>query len=267
MTEIAKTPAWWGRYNFDIGQSRAWQLGGLDLRVTRTPHEWSFQPRPRLNKQNEENSHWALNDDIKMPSSATTSRFFFSNTGEALYLLPLLADRSVVVKPVTPLFIPAGQSITLYVSTPVWLGCYVERFDVPVLDVPIVRPSDTWFGRDTIRGEICYATKVTARTDLSDLPTRPFRAITPVSLHNAGKDVMPVERINVPVPVLGVYASATGALWTQPLKVEHDGHNRSPIIQITNEMPADAGSLEMLSPPRVGAQGHALIRIFDNLFE
>lgn len=258
---------WWGRFNFTADESRAWQLGGLDLAVTRAAHEWRFQTRNRLSDQHEDNQRWSQDDALKLPASAPVSRFFYGKTGEALYLLPRLADRSVVVKPLSPLFIPPGQSVTLFVSTPVWVGCYAENFDAPVLDLPVSRPSDTWFGRDTIRGEVCYATKITGRTELAQLPPRPFRAVTPVTLHNGAGNMMPIERINVPVPVLGVYAGENGMLWTQPLHVQRESGNRPPRIRLEAVMLPEAGAVEMLTPPRLGASEHALARILDNLFD
>ncbi len=40
--------------------------------------------------------------------------------------MPRLADRSVVIKPIDPIYIPAGQRGTLYISTPLWIAGLVE---------------------------------------------------------------------------------------------------------------------------------------------
>lgn len=60
--------------------------------------------------------------------------------------MPRLADRSVVIKPVDPIYIPAGQRGTLYISTPLWIAGFVEGQREPIFDLPVILPKDTWFG-------------------------------------------------------------------------------------------------------------------------
>jgi hypothetical protein len=265
MTDMAKAlTTWWGRFDFALNQSRSWHLAGLDLAATRGSREWRFQTR-RQPDQHEDVHHWELLDG-GLPEDAPVSRYFFKNTGETIYMLPRLADRSVVIKPVNPVFIPAGEEATLFISTPVWVACYAEHFETPLLDIPVVRPSDTWFGRNTVSGEVCYATRVLGRTDLSQLPPRPFRVVTPVTVVNSGSAMLPVERINMPTPYLPVYASESGRLWTPSLHVLQEPGASPPRIRIETGISPLAGPVEMLTPPRLSGSEHALIRIFDNFF-
>jgi hypothetical protein len=83
--------------------------------------------------------------------------------------MPRLADRSVVIKPVDPIYIPAGQRGTLYISTPLWISGFVEGQKEPLFDIPVILPKDTWFGPDHRTGEMCYATSVDGRTELNQL--------------------------------------------------------------------------------------------------
>lgn len=261
-----QVPVWWGRLDFALGQTRAWHMAGFDLAITRGAQEWRFQTR-RNPGQHEDQHQWRTLPDAALPEDTPVTRHFFKKTGDALYMLPRLADRSVVIKPVNPVFIPAGEEVTLYVSTPVWVACYAEHFDAPLLDLPVVRPTDTWFGPNTVKGEVCYATRVFGRTDLSQLPPRPFRAVTPIILRNHGADTMPVERINMPVPLLPVYASENGRLWTPPLHVQREAGSRTPRIRLESAMSAEAGTVELLTPARISGGEHALIRLFDNFFD
>lgn len=263
---VYQAPVWWGRFYFELQQSRSWHLAGLDLAVTRGSQEWQFQTR-RSPEQHEDNHQWQMEAGNALPEGTPQTRYFFNQTGDAVYVLPRLADRSVVIKPVNPVFIPAGEQVTLYVSTPVWVGCYAEHFEAPLQDMPVVRPTDTWFGPNTVRGEVCYATRVFGRTDLSQLPPRPFRAVTPVTVRNHGHDTMPVERINMPMPFLAVYAAENGRLWTPPLHVLREPGGNPPRIRIEPTISPEAGTVELLTPARLGASEHALIRIFDNLFD
>ena len=265
MTAMAySTPVWWGRSDLELNQSRGWLMAGLNLVATRSQREWRFQTR-RSPTQHEDQQEWSQ-QDTALPEDASASRHFFKQTTPALYLLPRLADRSVVAKPVNAIYIPGGEEVTLYVSTPVWVACYAEEREAPLLDIPVVRPSDTWFGRSTIQGEVAYATQVLGRTDLAQFPPRPFRAVTPITIRNNGSATLPLERINIPVPYLPVYAAENGRLWTPSLHVLKEPGSNPPRIRIEPTISALAGSVELLTPARISTSDHTLIRIFDNFF-
>jgi hypothetical protein len=151
------------------------------------------------------------------------------------------------------------------VSTPVWLAVLVDG--ATLLDIPVVVPRDTWFGPSTVRGELCYATKVSGRTELGQLPPRPFRALTPVRVRNLGHDAMAVERINIPCPLLPVYGAESGRLWTPALTVEREHGGRHLRIGIDSGITTEAGHVTRLSPPRHEPGEHGLIRVFDTFFD
>ncbi|MFN3587017.1 MAG: hypothetical protein ACK4UT_05895 [Moraxellaceae bacterium] len=265
-TLVYRQNVWWGRQVFGLGQGRHWHMAGLDLTVIRQAREWQCQVH-RPATQNEDNHTWHLDAELPAEPQGELSRYVFRATTEHLTLLPRLADRSVVIRPVMPLFVPAGQEVTFYVSTPVWLSASVDGQSAPLLDIPVVRPADTWFGPNTVRGELCYATEVTGRLELGQLTPRPFRAVTPVHIRNLGSTQMPVERINLPVPFLPVYAAESGRLWTPTLEVIAEIQQKAPRIRIGQGVTTEAGHVELLTPARRGAEEHALIRVFDTLFD
>lgn len=261
-----RQPVWWGNQLFEPGQGHHWHMAGMDLSIIRQVHEWQFQIH-RTATQGEDNHSWHRDERLPELPMGELRRYVFRQTSGKITLLPRLADRSIVIRPVMPLFVPPGQDVTFYVSTPVWLSCYVDGQATPLIDIPVVRPADTWFGSNTVKGEICYATEVTGRLDLSQLTLRPFRAVTPVQINNRGNELMPVERINLPVPFLPVYAAESGRLWTPTLHVTTEERHKVPRIRIDNTISTEAGHVTLLSPARRGSDEHALIRVFDNLFD
>lgn len=262
-----RQPVWWGDFTFPAGQGKEWEMAGLELGVARQAREWHVRTR-RTAQQSEDNHEWRQRDRTLLEESlAELSRFVFRQTAEHFQLLPRLADRSVVVRPVSPVFVPAGQETTFYVSTPVWLAGYAEGMATPLFDIAVVIPRDTWFGPSPDRGELCYATKVMGRTDLSQLPPRPFRAVTPVHVRNLGHDSMPIERINIPAPFLPVYGAESARLWTPALHVVRTAHNQQLQIRIDTGIATEAGHVSLLTPARRGSDEHALIRVFDNFFD
>lgn len=261
-------PVWWGPQDFVIGQTRRWDMAGLLLAISRHPHEWHFCLE-RSATQSEDNHDWRRcdGDAARDASHARLSRFVVRQTRGRLRLLPRLADRSVVVRPVSPLFVPAGQETTFYVSTPLWLAAWADAIAEPLLDLPVVIPRDTWFGAGPVRGQLCYASRVNGVTELEQLLPRPFRAVTPVHVRNRAGSALPIERINIPVPFLPLFGAQSGRLWTPALAVTRHGANPLLQVQIEAGISPRAGHVEPLSPARRGAEEHALIRVFDTFLE
>jgi hypothetical protein len=260
------TPVWWGEYTFEAGQTRHWQLAGLDLQVRRSPWEWQIESYRHPQQHEDDHSWQILDSETELPEKTVLQRHIFNQTNDTLSLLPRLADRSVVIKPINPLFIPANQSATLFVSTPVWVTLAINGVNHPLLDIPVVRPTDTWFGSSPIRGELCYATKVFGRLDLDQLPVRAFRAVTPVHIVNHSADTMPIERINIPTSLLPLYSSTDGRLWTPTLEVERPNNGRAPKVRIDARLHTYAGVAQLVNHARQENQDN-LIRLFEHLFE
>ncbi len=256
---------WWGEQSFALGQSQVWQLGPLHVRITRDQYEWRLEyhrPKP----QNDTLRNWSkLATDSELPQPTQLERFLFAKTNPKLILLPRLADRSVVVKPINPIFIPAGQQGTMYVSTPVWLTALTARKAAPLFDIPIIRPNDTWFGPDTLKGEICYATPVFGRTQLEQLPVSALHAITPVHFRNRSNSQLQLERMNLPIDTLPLFQSISdGQLWTSEIDVIQESNGRPPRVKIDHHTPELAGQVRFINPPRNSEGG--FFRIFDSFF-
>lgn len=261
----ASTLKWWGHLHFDIGQARVWRLGSVYVRIKRNINEWQLEyHRPR--HQNENMQDWEVLDvDTAFSEPTILERYMFARTSDHLSLYPRLANRSVIVKPINPIFIPAGQQGTLFVSTPLWLAGFVSGQKEPIFDLAINRPKDSWFGPDTLKGELCYSTAVEGRTELNQLIPRAFRAVTPVHFHNSSNTLLQLDRMNLPVPALPLFHCAnSGRIWTSQIRVVQDNANRPPRIRIENRTPPQAGQVTFLQPPRIGEGG--LFHMFDSFF-
>ena len=151
---------WWGNIPFALDEVRRWQLASLTLQIQRVAQEWQISHHRQNNQPL---------DDETMPEKSVLQRHIFNQTSSHITLKPQLADRSVVIKPITPLFIAPNQQTTLFVSTPLWLNVFTSD-DSLLLDTPVIKPTETWFGATPIRGELCYATKVFARLDYGRAP-------------------------------------------------------------------------------------------------
>lgn len=261
-------PKWWGEVNFDLNQTKSWYLGGLTLQIQRASQEWQISCH-RPNIQQESDHTWQETSSVEqqiLTASTTTTvqRHIFNKTSNTIRLIPQLADLSVVIQPITALFVSPHQQTTLFVSTPVWLNINTDNHSL-LLDTPIIKPSETWFGANTIQGEVCYATQVLARLDLEQLPIRPFRAVTPIRIINRQNKSIPIERINIPVPLLSLYAAEDGRLWTPTLEVEQLNHSRTPKVSISKHLHPRATNASLLNTARHHDE-ESLTHLFENFF-
>lgn len=257
---------WWGEQKFEINQSRAWQFGSLMLRLTRGMQEWRLEYyRPQIQYDYEQQWYEIGDVNFAFPQPFHVERYMFRETSNSFQLKPRLADRSVVIRPVDPIYIPAGQRGTLYISTPLWISGFVQGQKDPLFDLPVIQPKDTWFGPDHRSGDMCYATSVDGRTELQRLTPRAFRAVTPIDFHNVSGHQLRFDRMNVPVPALPLFHSeSTGRLWTSQIKVIHEGMDRPARIKIENRTPVLAGEVSYINAAR--APGGVLFNMFDSFF-
>jgi hypothetical protein len=142
---------WWGQYSLDANQTAQWEIGPLMLAIQRRVDEWQIAYEPLLDA-NPDTTNWQFQPSapkIGTLDYANTARFACSETGETVWLRPLLADRALVSRPLTPLYVPAGETIIIFVRSPLWLRIEVGDSLIPLQELPILRPSDTWFGPTT----------------------------------------------------------------------------------------------------------------------
>lgn len=122
MTGDTHAPSsWWGEFSLNIGQSQQWQIGPLNLIVRRLSGEWQIA-HERRDESGDNGVSWQTKDTDQLPESLdNNSRYVFRDSTGRLSIIPLLADRPVISRPLTPFNLAAGEEVTLYVSTPLWL--------------------------------------------------------------------------------------------------------------------------------------------------
>ncbi len=244
----------WGPHDLAPGTSLDLALGTLRCRVHRGRLEWEVEYRYDQ-------------DRFVRESGDETSRVrFTAGSGvSGVVVVPSLADRSVVASPVDPIRIPPGAAATLYVSTPVWVRIETAAGGDVLADLPAQILSDTWFGPDTRVGELAYANETQARMDVDRLPLRPDRVTTPVTLTNAGGEVLAVEHVNLPTPELSVY-EASGRLWTQGVRITTHGAGDSGELRLSDGPPSHLSGAELRQGPRRQASRESVTRALSMLF-
>lgn len=196
--------------------------------------------------------------------SVSVDRFSVQKTSAEVIIEPVLANRSVIVRPRNALYIEGLETSTLYVSTPLWLRIRLGENRV-LTEIPSIRPSDSWFGPNTREGELCYSSTTEGRTRVEDIPFRAHRAVTPVSIRNPQEDDLRVERIRIPVEYLSLYRDASGFLWTESMHFERGTRNELTSRHIDKGPPATAPGATLLAHPREERDRSGLVRTFSSL--
>ncbi len=271
----APAPAWWGTFGLPEDAAVVWRVGPLELWLQRRANEWRVGTVAGANALDERVSVAQPAAGDEAPEGATLTRYSFARAPARVTLSPRTADRPVVVRPDAPFFVPGGEEARLYLSTPLWIALAPPDAPRPMLEVPAHRPSDTWFGPNTLEGELCYAAVTHARLDLASLPRRPHRAVTPVLLRNRAAEPLLLERLKVPLPYLSLFADASGMLWTELVTLERETAGDVAALQIGSDAPAEAAARvdgtaarepTRLCEPRQRPEPRVALRAFSRLF-
>jgi len=166
---------------------------------------------------------------------------------DSLQVVPKLADRPVVARVSTPVYLPPGAQHRFWVSTTLWLS--LQSMDKQLLELPAVRLSDTWFGPNQRKGELCYAAKTHARTAGTLATSNPYKAVTPVTIVNESKEFLVLEKINLPVVHLALYRHDQH-FWTTSVKVVRAQTNGELKVIMEAGAPPEASAAVSLQEPR-----------------
>ena len=257
---------WWGEFTIPLGSVGRWRIGPAILWIERLRNEWRS-----VYEVDEEALETTV--DITIPevppeehaSNAIINRFGINKTGDTLQLLPALADRPVVIQSELPFNILPKQSVTYYVSSPLWIQIKTIDPAVLMLDIPLYCPSDTWFGPSTMEGIISYASKTHGRLSLENILFRPHRAITVVLLRNQAEKPLLLKTLNLPVSHLSLYESEDGYLWTQPVVLELKNEDELSDLKLKERAPTEAKNPRLLCKPRESTKKNILTKTLSHL--
>lgn len=256
---------WWGDFSIAQKNRRVWTLGLRCIAIQRLAGEWSIWNVEASEESDEMRMH-SEDDSPVLFDNQFLSRHLQTPTRDSIRIMPALADRSIVARPNVPLHLLGGEKAYIYVSTPVWFTFMTLPDEAVIFDVPIWRPSDSWFGTSTMKGELCYAKYTDARLQLSLLERRSHRAITPICIQNNQNEVLKIERLNVPVPLLSLYRDAQGQLWTDTLTLTSEHDDDTVELHLEKQAPKEADNAIFLNKPRLDSEKNRFVRAIGSLF-
>lgn len=222
-SEDDHTP-WWGSFVIEEEQSRFFKIGNIILCLDRYNREWNITSY----REGEGQGQGEIPTDLlsktrpKQPYKA-----FSAQASNTIILKPVLPDRSLLCKLNHPFYIPNGQTLLLYISSPLWIRIDAGNPSILLDEIPTEILADTWFGKNTLEGELCYASENPCSPRLEDLPRGNTRVISPLLIVNRSNETLLLKELRIPLPNLSIYSDAQNHLWTEQLHLYPEEQNDS----------------------------------------
>lgn len=273
---LFRSMRWWGAFSLDDPESdpvtARYRIGPLELWVSRSVtgpadraegHEWRFGVDYDADAMIDRSEVVRPAPPSVPQASARILRYATPVGDGQLTLGARLPDRDIVVRAEPPLRLVAGHEVDVYIGTPVWVALRVG--DEELVQLPTVRMPETWFGPSPWEGELCYALRSRARLALSEMPRRPNRAMTVLSVRNEGPNDLLLERLKIPIPNLALYRAEDGTMWCQHLTVVRPFGGDEALVQVGAGPPSLAGPVVLEAPARRIGSPNMLIRALGSL--
>lgn len=262
---MAKTKNWWGDASLALNEIKVWSLGERKIAIQRLPKEWVIWNKELDSESTSKITITSLKTS-KTFSGVPYSRHLVNQTTDSVNISPMLADRAIVARPATSLNILPGEKVELYISSPLWFLMKLNSKSSPIVDIPFLRPTDSWFGPSTMEGEFCYAKYTDARVNLTQIEARQHRAITPVVIKNQHSETLIIERINLPAPFLTLYTDEKQSFWTQEVEIAYHSDSDKSGLRLKGTPPMQGtGEMTLISKARQISDNHQFVKSIKSL--
>jgi hypothetical protein len=226
----------WGTYTCEADVCYSWQSGPLKVWLKRSPLEWQLAHELSEDEELTEYQWQSLDLD---PEGVSWQKWAFSNPHEEVVFRPVMPERPLVVKTLTPTYIPADMEAVFYVNIPLCAmietqkNSHTAKFE----SISSVTLSDTWFGNN-FEGNLCYALKTRAVRTAEEVKPQPHRALCPISIANKAHETLPLQKICIHAKYLNIYAS-NSQLWTNRISVSFLGKGVPSKVHYAHTPPAE----------------------------
>jgi hypothetical protein len=257
---------WWGSLQVSMGTAARLRVGPATILIGRLESEWHIATETTGEPDDVALDLEVPADDPDLLARADVRRFGVSGQANGLTLSARLADRPVVAASQRPVELPPGETVTVYVGSPVWIHVEAAAPRRELFEMPLSRPADTWFGPNARVGELCYTSRTHYRLRLDEMPYKPHRAITSVLVENQASTPLLLESLKLPVTHLALYGTVDGRLWTQDVTLSRDDEHELSPLRVRQGAPQHAENAVRIAEPRQPITDNLMVRAFSSLF-
>lgn len=237
----------WKPHSMEVGQVLSWPIGGVVFHARHTGAEWQVARQVSGASAEIVWKRWSTGAEERIVEP-----------------VPVMSDRSLIVRPEAPVFLAPGHTALFYVSVPLWVRLSAGRDRLITLcDEPTMILSSIWYGEPTM-GELCYSLRTRARREDKGAPeSQGHRATCRVTMINHAAQPIEFLRLCLPARHLNTYCGSEH-LWTDDVSVTMESATLNR-VRITGR-PADAATGTPAGPARDAMPGtHVLQRSFQTL--
>ena len=177
-------------------------------------------------------------------------KIYLPESSEAPRVTIHLADKPYQVNPAADVKIAPKSKLVLYVSTPLWLQLRSISDGKVLAEYPTVIPRLSWVGGSTTEGSLCYSTRTSAPSAFTEVKQHKHRALTALELINDGDQVLNIDRLSLPLNILGLYYSSTNGYWTESVRYRINTETGDTTVVAAQRPPEELGDVVIVSPAR-----------------
>ena len=198
------------------------------------------------------------------PEDILWSRWPLKNDNRTILLMPILPDRSVVIKPESSFRILKHKRVKVCARVPVWVQVSVFSREVfHLIDIPSMVISNTWFG-SFLEGELCYSILSGLRQRFECDTHRQHMVMCPILLDNKSDEELLIEKICLHVDNLSLYID-NKQLWSDETHIIYKGSEEVSQISVSGMPPDGATSADLITTPRNPVKKNFLAKTFSTL--
>lgn len=196
-----KAQDFWNKYDFTVGQTKLFRAGYAEVLVKHIANGWLIK-NVVLTEPAEELSVTEVQD------FADDQEIFHFQTGQShqLHVVPAFPNKAVVFRNNKNIRISAGQTTDLFLRVPLNIQLYFQEIkdENQLLDLPLQRLSDTWFG-DTDNGEPAFSIGSNYDKTFDAVHPNSWEAIVPAEIINNTLGVLDLQRLILRVEDFSIF--------------------------------------------------------------
>lgn len=213
----------------------------------------------------------AYNDELKQksgldqpPKLVEWSRWAYENNSSDITVSPVYPDKPLVVHSEYNLKVSPETRIQIFSRIPIWICISLTHNSYPLIELPTVKLSRTWFGTHT-EGELCYHALTKARRDLSKVEKKPYMVSCPIKIVNKSDEELTFSHFCFRVERLSMYLSEN-ELWADETQIIYQGEDMHSDVVMTGKLPEGITKKQLLTKPRKQVQKSLATRTFKRFF-
>lgn len=196
---------------------------------------------------NESYQHLSVSDCNKIEGNET-EKFVLGQELKSIRIIPLLPEKPILTEFMNQTYVFPGEKITLYEQVPLLLNIQAVTSEktVDIKQLPITRLTHTWLG-DYLEGELCYHDTAEAVFNQNLISYQAGAAICPIEINNQSDKKYLLKQLVIRTEYLSIFMNED-YLWTNKMKIDYFGEDKSNEIQITDDYTNDPQYIKLSNP-------------------